>query len=74
MNDVNLHRGNRGRPTVYRDYQNRSTRVAATGPIAATRVATAAATEPVGLPEWRGNSIIEAYRPENFRHSCGKSR
>jgi len=54
MNEINLHHGNQGRPMAYRygatrGYRNRSTRVAANCFIAATWVATAAATGPVGL-------------------------
>ena len=51
MNEVNLQRGNLGRPTTTWSYCNRSTRVAATGP-----GHRAAVTGPVVLPGRLGNS------------------
>jgi len=64
MHEVSLHRGSWGRPMVYRHpgYRNRSTQVAPTGPIAATQVATAAATGLMGLPGWHGNSRSNAHQ------------
>jgi len=65
MDEVNLHRDKRkayGRSTATLDYCNRSTWVAVTGLIAASQVATAAATGQVGLPGWSGNSHPKAYQ------------